>query len=80
MPSSNPKEIIEGHIGVLAQGASLDAIYEVMVMLIKQEARDIKMIHPDVDEKEMYRRAAGIAKQRMIGAIHAACNGRCTGS
>jgi hypothetical protein len=80
MPSIDPNQILEGYIGVLAAQAVEAAMHEVMVTMIKQEARDIKMCRPDEDEKTMYREAARHAQQRMVDAIQTACNGRCTGN
>lgn len=64
----------------LADYAIRDAMREVVIVMIKQEARDIKMVRPDEDEKVTYEEAARRAKQRLVDAIQTACNGRCTGS
>lgn len=78
MPSADPYARTEASIKVKALEASQTAIQDVMVTLIKQEARDIKISHPDIDEKELYKRAVVLAEQRMRDAIEAVCNGRRT--
>jgi DNA-binding sugar fermentation-stimulating protein len=80
MEDLREKMLLEGRIQVLADYASRDALREVMIIMIKQEARDIKMVRPNEDEKMMYEEATRHAQQRMVDAIQTACNGKCTGS
>jgi len=72
--------VLEGRIQVLADYAIRDAFREVMIVMIKQEARDIKMVRPDEDEMTTYKEATRRAQQRLADTIQTACNGKCTGS
>jgi len=75
------KLVTEGRIQVLADYAIRDALREVMIVMIKQEVRDIKMARPNEETTHQeYQEAARHAQQRMTDAIQAACNGKCTGS